>query len=115
MPRSRVRLDRQIHHRLLGGDVEAGGGLVGDQELRAAGERQRNDHALAHAAGQLERIGVVALLRARDAHQVEHFHRLAGDRVLVDLGVLQQHVLDLLADLADRIERQARALSSPPA
>ena len=27
-------LDDQVHHRLLGGDVEAGGRLVRDQQLR---------------------------------------------------------------------------------
>ena len=65
------QLDHEVHHGLLGGDVEAGGRLVGDQELRPAGERERDHHALAHAARQLERIGVVALARPRDAHLVE--------------------------------------------
>ena len=63
MPRCARQLDDEIHHRLLGRDVEAGGRLVGDQELRIAGERERNDDALAHAARQLERIGVIALAR----------------------------------------------------
>ena len=58
-------LDDQVHDGLLRGDVEAGGRLVRDQELRIAGERQRDHDALAHAAGQLERIGMIAL--ARDA------------------------------------------------
>ena len=75
MPCWRGELDDQVHHRLLRGDVEAGGRLVGDQQLRPAGERQRDDHALAHAAGELEGIGVVALLRPRDAHLLED-----GDR-----------------------------------
>ena len=68
-------LDDEIHHRLLRGDVEAGGRLVGDQQLRAAGERQRDHHALTHAAGEFERIGVIALARAHDAHLLEHFDR----------------------------------------
>ena len=103
-------LDHEVHHRLLGRDVEAGGRLVGDQELRLAGERERDHDALAHAARQLERIGVVALLRIGDAHPAQRI-----DRLLLDVGghrlhVLEQDVLDLLADLADRIERGARVL-----
>ena len=67
MPRSRVSSTIEVHHRLLRGDVETGGRLVGDQQLRLAGERERDHDALAHAARELERIGVVALLGARDA------------------------------------------------
>jgi hypothetical protein len=40
----------------LDGDVERGGRLVGDDEARAAGEGHGDQHALAHAAGQLEGI-----------------------------------------------------------
>ena len=39
----------------LHGDVERGRGLVGDQQLRLAGERDRDRDALAHAAGELVR------------------------------------------------------------
>ena len=64
-------------------------------KLRLAGERQRDDDALAHAAGQFERIGVIALARARDAHLVEDLDRLGGERGGIRLRVLAQHVLDL--------------------
>ena len=40
----------QFHHRLLRGDIKAGGRFVGDQQLWLAGERDGDDHALAHAA-----------------------------------------------------------------
>ena len=104
-------LDDELHHGLLGGHVEAGGRLVGDQQLRPAGERQRDHDALAHAARQLERIGVVALARPRDPHLVEDLDRLFGQRRRrPTCDVLQQHVLDLAADLADRVERRARVL-----
>ena len=103
-------LDHEVHHGLLRGDVEAGGRLVGDQELRPAGERERDHDALAHAAGELERIGVVALARARDAHLIENLDRLFGQRHRVRPGRAAQHVLDLAADLADRVERGARVL-----
>ena len=100
----------QFHHRLLGGDVETGGRLVGDQELRAAGERQCNDDALAHASGKLERIGVIAFARPRDPHLIERLDRLLGDLRRRRLDVLEQDILDLMTDLADRIERRARVL-----
>ncbi len=45
--RQDLRLDRH---------VERGGRLVGDQQRRVAGHRQRDHHALAHAAGELVRI-----------------------------------------------------------
>ena len=38
------------------GDVERGGRLVGDDQARIAGKRHGDQHALAHAAGQLMRI-----------------------------------------------------------
>ena len=42
----------------LGGDVERGRRLVRDQQLGVARERRRDADPLAHAAGQLERVGV---------------------------------------------------------
>ena len=50
----------QLEDLRLDGDVERGGGLVGDQEPRVAGERHRDHHALAHAARELVRIVVEA-------------------------------------------------------
>ena len=51
----------------LHGDVEGGGGLVGDQQLRLAGERQRDADALRHAAGQLVRVALQHPLGVDDA------------------------------------------------
>ena len=55
----------------LDGHVERGGRLVGDQQLRLAGQRHRDHHALAQAAGQLVRVRVEPLGRARNADQAE--------------------------------------------
>ena len=104
------QFDGEIHHRLLRGDVETRGRFVGDQQLRTAGQGQRDDDALAHAAGQLEWVGMIALARPRNAHLLEALDGLFADLIAVDLGMLQQHVLDLVANLADRVERQTRAL-----
>ncbi len=45
--------------------VERGGRLVGDQQPRAAGERHRDEHALALAAGQLVRVAAQGALGDR--------------------------------------------------
>ena len=37
-------------------DVEGGGRLVGDEQLRVAGERHGDHHPLPHAAGELVRV-----------------------------------------------------------
>ncbi len=59
-------------------DVEGGGRLVGDQQLRVAGEGHRDHHALLLAAGHLMRVGVDALLGLGDADFAEQVDRLSG-------------------------------------
>ena len=65
-------------------DVERGGRLVGDQELRVARERHRDHRALALAAGELVRIAVRAALGLVDpdpAHRATaSFHAAAPRR-----------------------------------
>ena len=51
---------QQVEDLGLDGDVERGGGLVGEQQLRTAGQGDGDHHPLAHAAGQL-----VGVLRSR--------------------------------------------------
>ena len=60
-----LELAHEIEDLRLHGDVERGGRLVGDQQLGIAGERHGDHDALAHAAGQLVRILLEALRRAR--------------------------------------------------
>ena len=43
----------KVHDLRLHGDIERGGGLVGDEDARVLGERHGDHHALAHAAGEL--------------------------------------------------------------
>jgi hypothetical protein len=40
----------QVEDLRLHGDVEGRGGLVGDEQRGVVGERDRDDHPLAHAA-----------------------------------------------------------------
>ncbi len=113
------QLYNQIHHRLLRRHIEPSRGLIGDEQPRLAGKCHRNDDALAHAARKLERIRVVALLRVADAHQIQDINRLLARVGRRRLDVLQQHVLDLVADLPNRIQSRARILEDhrhlPPA
>ena len=57
-PNSRLQVHDQVEDLGLDGDVERGGRLVGDQQLRVAGQRHRDHRALPHAAGELVRVVV---------------------------------------------------------
>src|SRR5262249_22226818 len=94
----------------LGGHVERGGRLVGDQERRVAGERHRDHRALALAAGELVGVGVDDLLRARHADVGEHLDRAGARLGAVDLLVQDDRLHDLGADCVDRAERGHRLL-----
>ena len=50
-------------------DVERGGDLIRDHEVRTACQRHRDHHPLLHASGEHERVLVDDPVRVRDAHQ----------------------------------------------
>ena len=54
----------------LDGHVQSSGGLVGDEDVRGAGQGDGDNHPLLHAAGELERVVVLAL--GGDAHHLQH-------------------------------------------
>jgi hypothetical protein len=56
-----LELGDQLQDLRLDGDVERGGRFVGDEQLRLARERHRDQHALAHAARHLVRVLLDAL------------------------------------------------------
>ena len=58
--------DFALHHH-----VKSSGRFVGNQQLGCSDERQRNHHALAHAARELVRVASHAFIRSRDAHTLE--------------------------------------------
>jgi hypothetical protein len=62
-------------------EVERSGRLVGDQQVRLAGEADRADDSLPHAAAHLMRVLGNPLARRRDADQREAFLDLAAQRV----------------------------------
>ena len=94
-----AQLAQQVEDLRLDRDVERGGRLVGDQQRRRAGERHGDHHALAHAAGQLVRILVDALSRARECGRAPACRwRRARAALARQPAVAQQRLADLVAD-----------------
>jgi hypothetical protein len=95
--------DLGLHH-----DIERGGRLVRQQDLRLAGERHRDRGPLPHAAGELVRVPVTG--GGRDAHHLQQLAGpLAGGGALRD--AVEGHRLgDLPADLLHRVQGVHRAL-----
>ena len=56
----------QVHDAGLGRHIQPGGRLVRHQQGRLASQRQRDHHALAHAARELKRVGVITPLGVRN-------------------------------------------------
>ena len=65
-----TQLVEQCDDLLLDGDVQGGGRLVRDDELRVAGQGHSNQDALALTAGQFVRVGLERTLGVQ-AHQLE--------------------------------------------
>ncbi len=65
----------QVEHLGFHRGVEAGGRLVEHQELRVAGQRHGDDHALLHSAGELERVAIHHTRRVGDSHSPQRLER----------------------------------------
>ena len=95
----------------LHGDVERGGGLVGDKQARGAGEGHGNQRALSEAAGELMRklagaeggFGYGGAFECGESAAAEF---IAGELRLVGA----KGFFDLRADAEDRVERSHRLL-----
>ena len=97
-PQLLLQILDQVQHLRLDRHVDRRGGLVGDQQPRPARQCHRDHGALAHAAGEIERVGVDGLSRLRHAHPVQHLDRLGARLPLGDLLVQHDHLHDLVAD-----------------
>ena len=92
-------------------DVERRRRLVGDQDVRVVDQRHRDHHALAHAAGELVRVVVDALLGTRDADLPEELDRpVRGRPCFVTSSWTSDRLLELPADALDRVQRRHRVL-----
>lgn len=95
----------------LDGDVERRRRLVADDEVRVVGDRNRDHHALAFAAGQLVGEGLGSAFGLRYPHQFEQLDGpcrggCAANAVLVHAKCFG----DLLADGVDGGQRRHRVL-----
>ena len=100
----------QVEDLGLHGDVERGGGLVGDEQVGLVGERHGDHDALALAARKLVRIGGEAAGRVGNADLVEQFEGAGAGGVGGQAFVNGEHFADLALDGVDRIERGHRLL-----
>ncbi len=95
----------------LHGDVERRRRLVGEQQLRSAGQRQGDHHPLAHPAGELVGVLVEAARRPRGCStERSSVTARAPWRRDGSSEVQAQRLGDLLADRHHRVERAHRVL-----
>ncbi len=94
----------------LHGGIERRRRLVGQQDFRLAGQRQRDHRALPHAAGHFVRIGIEPAFGRGNPHHFQHF-QCARHRFGVAFAFVAHHGFgNLPADGVNRIERQRRLL-----
>ena len=109
-PTRRLRSSISSQDLRLDGDVERRGRLVGDQQLGVAGQRHRDHHALAHAAGELVRIFVAARRAGSGMPTMPASRRRVPRRPACRVPVHPQRLGDLPADGQHRIEARHRLL-----
>jgi hypothetical protein len=101
-------LGQQRQNLGLGGDVEGGRGLVGDQQLGIARQSRCQRHPLGHTAGELE--GKALGHRGRDPDLVEPPLDLGRARPARAERGSVQHLLDMRAAAQQRVEHGERVL-----
>ncbi|MCY1418606.1 hypothetical protein D9M71_341690 [compost metagenome] len=97
--------DFQLH-----GDVEGSGRFVGNQQFGLVGQGHGDHHPLALPAGKLVGQGLEALMRLRDAHQLEQLKGAPGGGLAAQALVQFEDFVDLLFDVVQRVERGHRLL-----
>ncbi len=103
-------LAQEVQHLGLDRDVERGGRLVGDQQLRLERETHGDHRPLLHAARELVRILAGALLRLAQMDVREQLHRARPRRRPCAPTVDHVGLADLPVDAQHRIERAQRVL-----
>ena len=105
-----LQLLEQLQDLRLGGDVERGRRLVGDDQRRLERQRHGDHDALALAAGQLVRVAGENALGLRQAHVAEHLDDALAALGGAQLGVHLDDLVGLAADGHQRIEGHHRLL-----
>ncbi len=107
---ARLQVADQREDLRLRGHVERGGRLIRDQHARIERHRHRDHGALALPARELMRIGARRLARIRNTHFLQQAKDARRDLGLGELRVNPEHLADLVADRAQRVERGHRLL-----
>src|SRR5208283_56301 len=107
-----AKVVEQVEDLLLYGDIERGGGLVGDEQLRTVDDGHGDHDALAHASGELVRIAAGPLLGVGDGNVAHAFDRATPCFRFGDAVVSQHSFRDLLADTHDWVEGGHRLLKN---
>ncbi|MNI29456.1 hypothetical protein D3C73_832720 [compost metagenome] len=105
-----LQLTDQLQDLRLNGDVQRGGGFVGNQQRGLAGQRHGDHHALAHAARELMRVAVQHRLGFRDAHLLQHAQRFGARGGGVLALVLADRFGNLVAGGEHRVQGRHRLL-----
>nr|WP_231291558.1 hypothetical protein [Leucobacter chromiiresistens] len=100
----------QIEYALLHCHVECCGGLVGDDERWFCCDGRGDEHALAHAAGELVGVAVVDLLDAAQTDPFEEFEHAPFPRGSIETSVHSKRLGSLLADGEQRVQSQQGVL-----
>ncbi len=104
----------QVQDLLLHGDVECGGGLVGDQQLRLVRDRHRDHDTLPHPTRELVRVLAEPAARLRDADQPQQLLRAGASGRTGHAGVSADRLGQVRPDLLDRVQRGHRVLEDHP-
>ena len=104
------QVGEQVQHASLDRHVERAGGLVGDDQLGLARQRDPDEDTLAHAAGQLVRVLPGAGGGLVDADGREDLDGPGPGTAAARAAVEAQHLGHLVADALHRVQRDARVL-----
>ena len=99
-----LQLLEQLQNLRLNGHIKRGGRLVADEDFGVAGDGDGDDHALAHAAGELVRIILHALLRLQDTDIAQDLDGLFLCRNALKPLVQLQRFADLRAHGLQRVQ-----------
>jgi len=105
-----LKVEHQFENLRSGGDVQRGRRLVGDEEIRIAGQRQRDHRPLAHSAAQLVGIAMDGARRIGHAHLPQHSDGLLQRLLFGDRLVQANRFDDLLSNRVDGVEGRLRLL-----
>ena len=107
---SALQLHQQLQHLGLHGHVQRSGGLIGNQQLGRAGQRDGDHHPLAHAAGELVRVGTQPRLGIGHLDQAQQLQRALAQPGLGPALVDLERLDDLEADGVARVQAGHRVL-----